>query len=312
MNNTSILWEEKNLIEQPTKLESNQTFVRSDGINEIKNESVKNGCEDIGKRKEWKRNCPNCGKELIYSSKRWFYTNRKYNKVCRSCIRKLKGLHPPSKEGIKLLSNHKIKIGKSIKEWHKTSIHPMLGKKHKIDTILLLKESHKGNNNGMYGKKHTLKTRLKISKTRIEKRIPGPKMTDEGLRILRVKRIMEIEKDKFNGNQVIPSFNKKSCEVFKKLNEKLNLSGMFATNGGEYHIKKLGYFLDYYEPNKNVVIEWDERNHYNVDGTLKNDDVRRQKEITNYLKCRFYRINQGDFNEEKVIKEINDYITNKQ
>ena len=40
----------------------------------------------------------------------------------------------------------------------------------------------------------------------------------------------------------------------------------------------------------NVVIEIDESNHYNPDGTLKEKDVQRQKEIENFLKCKFIRI----------------------
>lgn len=47
-NNT--LWEEKNLIEPLKKLENKQTSVLNDGINGTKNASVKNECEDIGKK----------------------------------------------------------------------------------------------------------------------------------------------------------------------------------------------------------------------------------------------------------------------
>lgn len=56
-----------------------------------------------------------------------------------------------------------------------------------------------------------------------------------------------------------------------------------------YHIKELGYFTDGYIPELNLVIEVDERHHY-IDETLKIKDLERQKEIEEYLKCKFMRI----------------------
>lgn len=96
------------------------------------------------------------------------------------------------------------------------------------------------------------------------------------------------------------------------MNGVLNLNGIFATNGGEYHIKELGYFVDYYDKEKNLVIEWDENSHYNVNGSLKENDILRENEIKNHLKCKFYRIKQTNFNEEMVIKGLNEYIANKE
>ena len=85
-NSTSILWEEKNLIEQSTKSENKSTSVLNDGINEIKNVSAKNECEDIGSRKKWIRKCPKCNKEMNYYSKHGYEGAKKINRDCRSCI----------------------------------------------------------------------------------------------------------------------------------------------------------------------------------------------------------------------------------
>lgn len=41
---------------------------------------------------------------------------------------------------------------------------------------------------------------------------------------------------------------------------------------------------------KNVVLEVDEKHHFDVNGNLKKKDVIRQKEIENFLKCKFLRI----------------------
>ena len=58
-----------------------------------------------------------------------------------------------------------------------------------------------------------------------------------------------------------------------------------ALNGGEYHIKELGYWVDGYDVEKNVVIEYHEKHHYLPKQNEK--DKKRQKEIIETLKCKF-------------------------
>jgi very-short-patch-repair endonuclease len=52
----------------------------------------------------------------------------------------------------------------------------------------------------------------------------------------------------------------------------------------------LGYWLDGYDKEKNVVIEADEIHHFDIDGNLREKDIIRQKEIEAQLKCKFLRI----------------------
>jgi len=85
------------------------------------------------------------------------------------------------------------------------------------------------------------------------------------------------------------NFNPTACEYFDWLNKFMGWNGQYATNGGEKEVR--GYFLDYYEPSLNLVIEWDEPGHY-VRGVLREKDIRRQQEIIKELKCEFYRYNQ--------------------
>jgi hypothetical protein len=54
--------------------------------------------------------------------------------------------------------------------------------------------------------------------------------------------------------------------------------------------KELGYFVDGYDKENNVVYEWDEKRHFNKDGSLKSKDVLRENEIKQFLKCKFIRI----------------------
>ena len=67
---------------------------------------------------------------------------------------------------------------------------------------------------------------------------------------------------------------------------------MHAENGGEFHIKELGYWVDGYSPSKNIVFEFDEPSHFDKNGLLKKRDQIRQKEIEQYLKCIFIRIRE--------------------
>ena len=59
-------------------------------------------------------------------------------------------------------------------------------------------------------------------------------------------------------------------------------------NGGEFYIKELGYWLDGYDKENNVVYEFDEKYHDNQ--KQKQKDMLRQQDIINHLKCNFIRI----------------------
>jgi hypothetical protein len=64
-----------------------------------------------------------------------------------------------------------------------------------------------------------------------------------------------------------------------------------AENGREFYIKELGYWVDGYDAENNVVYEFDEPHHFR-NGILREHDVRRQAEIEQHLNCRFIRIKQ--------------------
>ena len=156
----------------------------------------------------------------------------------------------------------------------------------------------------MFGKHHTDETRRKISETRKARKIPGPKISEDGRRRLRLKRIHEIEVDRNNGHQIVPSFNKSACKFFDRVNAELGWNGKYATNGGEYFVADLGYWVDYYEPIRNVIVEWDERQHFNVDGTLKQSDIDRQRQIVEKLGCKFFRYDERHAKLEDFLNEL--------
>lgn len=108
----------------------------------------------------------------------------------------------------------------------------------------------------------------------------------------RIDKIKEIEQNIKDGNQITPVYNKNACKLFDKISEEKNIHIQHAMNGGEYYIKELGYWLDGYDKDNNVVYEYDEKRHFS-NGKLKEKDVIRQEEITNFLRCEFIRIKEG-------------------
>ena len=89
----------------------------------------------------------------------------------------------------------------------------------------------------------------------------------------------------------MPNYNPSSIPLIEKYARENGFKFQHAENGGEYHVKELGYFLDAYDKENNVALEIDERHHYDIHGNLNCRDVKRQNEIIEHLGCRFVRIN---------------------
>ena len=120
---------------------------------------------------------------------------------------------------------------------------------------------------------HTEATAKKISMTmKIVRNDPTAK------RQARKQALERISKSLETGVQIFPFYNKRACDYFRQFDEINQTRGRYATNGGEYFVKTLGYFLDYINHEKKLIIEWDEEQHYRG-GKLKQHDVIRQREI---------------------------------
>jgi len=140
------------------------------------------------------------------------------------------------------------------------------------------KKARIGPDNGMFGKHHTEES---IKKMRDKEVTPE---TRKKMRISSLKRIEDRDGICF------PNYNKDACKLIEQYGKEHGYNFQHAENGGEYHIKELGYFVDGYDKEKNVVIEYDEEYHFNYNGTLKKKDARRQKEIIEEKNCKFIRI----------------------
>lgn len=165
---------------------------------------------------------------------------------------------------------------------------PFKGKHHTKKTIQKILDSDGYKNRivkGKYQPPCTKQHRIKISEANT-----GKKRTAVHKLNYRISAIKRIEKNKFLGNKIITNFNPDACKIIDKYGKKHGYNFQHAMNGGEYHIKELGYFLDGYDNTKNIAIEIDERHHFDLNGKLKEKDVIRQNEIQSHLNCEFIRI----------------------
>jgi len=141
-----------------------------------------------------------------------------------------------------------------------------------------------GRNNPMYGKTTSDKQKQGvIERNKNNKWALGCKHSEETKRKYSQMRIGNTYmKDAIkNGYKIMsppPNYNPRACAWFYLFDLKHCTSGEYATNGGEHSISELGYWVDYYNPDLKLIMEWDEEHHY-VGNKLKQQDVERQKEI---------------------------------
>ena len=106
------------------------------------------------------------------------------------------------------------------------------------------------------------------------------KETRKKIRLSILKRIAELK------GKVTPRYNPAACQKIDEYGKRHGYSFQHAENGGEFHIPELGYWVDGYDKEKNVVVEYYERWHQ---GTQEHDEQRKE-EIVNQLGCKFIEI----------------------
>ena len=137
--------------------------------------------------------------------------------------------------------------------------------------------------NSMRGKTHSEETKQKISES--EKGRIVSEDTKRKMRLATIKRIED------RNGVVFPNYNKNSIPILEAKAKELGITDLqHAENGGEFHIKELGYWVDGYSSEKNMVIEYYEKFH----SRRKEKDELRKQEIINHLGCVFIEICEND------------------
>lgn len=240
---------------------------------ELEIDKKKNTVQQI----KWKRNCPGCNKE-IFHTKKWVRDKfDKLQKKCKSCGSYNKGkiLDLSVKEKI---SNANRGMIRSLEARMKMSI-SQTGRKHTEET----KQKMSKDGNGMYG----------VHRYDTQNPFHGKTHTNEARRKMRIaacKRVLELQRNDKDGR--INNIGLKEGEYFDSIEKERSWNGIYYKKSKkQFLVENIGYFVDYYEPNLNIVVEYDEPRHY-VYGNLKVKDTKRMIEIKNYLRCKFFRFSE--------------------
>jgi hypothetical protein len=228
-----------------------------------------------------------------------------YGEICKKCGKK----HIPA---LGMLNKHHSK-----ESLEKMSISlKNAWKNMNLDTLQLLKlkqsKRMSGKNNPLYGRvtkgfsghiqKEESKNKMKKAmigrkasietSKKISEKLTGIKRTEEDKKHYRISAIKRIERQKFNGEKLIPSIGKDETLILNGIEKVLNYKIC-----RQYSVA--GYFLDGYIPELNIAFEVDEKKHFDNNGKLLEKDVNRQKEIEKELSCQFVRIDcRGDLNSQ--------------
>lgn len=240
------------------------------------------------------KNCPSCNKYVFYKD-RWSLTESiSKNRKCRSCS---KIGHPST-----IHKNGKVPkktLQKMRKSWFKKGQRPKNADFRKGKTLeeIYGKEKSKELKIMMSNRVMSFQSNKKRSISCIKAGCgygnKGRKTSNRLKRLFRKQMVERLLKTHTNFH---PSYNVNACKYFDQLNKKNECNIQHALNGGEYFIKELSYWLDGYDKENNIVYEWDERRHFNKDGTLKDKDVLRENEIKNFLNCKIIRIKDPKIN----------------
>lgn len=115
-----------------------------------------------------------------------------------------------------------------------------------------------------------------------------PKIYERTPEIRKKNRLAAIKRIKNQNGQIKPNFNSFACKIIDKYGKQNGYNFQHALNGGEFHIKQLGYWVDGYDKDKNVVIEYYEKSHRSKS---ERDNIRKQ-EIIDFLGCNFIEIKE--------------------
>lgn len=240
--------------------------------------------EDVTYTLYFKCKC-DCGKEIIVAGpslksgntkscgcffKEALFFEERTKKISKTWFRKGQRPH-----------NADLRKGKSIED--------IYGKEKSVE----LKEKM---SNRIRTVEENIKRSLSCKKSRCGFGNKGRRCTPENRKKARIRSIAML---KATNVRFHPGYNKRGCEFFDKLSKYTGNAIRHALNGGEYHIQELGYWVDGYDKENNIVYEFDEKYlHYDVYGNLREKDILKQKEIIEFLKCRFIRIKWDEVDED--------------
>lgn len=221
------------------------------------------------KEKIWIRICPRCNNNIKHTYKYSYLKGIKENKLCSVCSKKQTGLNNKGKFKSQECKNI---ISKKLID------HPSLkGNKERNDKIskkLLGRDVLSWYNRKSFILKKCIvcDKEIKVQQYRINTNHFCSRNCQTNY-----YHYYKIWK---------PRFNPKACQIIEEYGKHHGYNFQHALNGGEYYIKELRYFVDGYDKEKNVVIEYYEKHHKN----FKKRDLERKNKIIKLLNCKFIEL----------------------
>lgn len=245
---------------------------------------------------EFSKECPSCGVLIFYTRKDTLKDSISKNRECKKCAKK--GTIPSFIINGEILPEV---LEKTSKTWFKKGDRPKNADERKGKSLIDLYGEDKANEILI-----KYQNRIQSEESNNKRKETMIKRWEEGIfdtvnrvcteNAKNIHRINMVKRLKETFTNFHPPYNVKACEYFNLLMEENNIYIQHALNGGEYHIKELGYWVDGYDVKNNIVYEFDEKHHFNKNGQLSNKDIERQNKIINHLNCNFVRIKWSDIN----------------
>jgi hypothetical protein len=264
---------------------------------------------DVINIKKFHKNCPECNKIQEYSCRSSLNLANRKNTKCYSCISKKripwnlgkKGSQVAWNKGLTKETDERVKRyglsqrGKTISyDQRKKMSEKMKGKipwnknkkgvysKESLDKMSKNSNRYwKGKHLPEYiknkiikkntGRHHSYETKIKLSNLN-----KGKKLSESTKQKIRQFSIERIKKQ-----GIVAAYNPKACNFIDVLNDVYGWNLQHAMNGGEKII--YGYYLDGYDEKRNIIFEYDEPHHYDVNGNLKLKDQKRQENLIKHL-----------------------------
>lgn len=268
--------------------------------------------------------CIVCGNKRIFKS-----FSKGYSRYCsKKCLYNDKDLQ--TKKTIKSEKTKMERYGDFRKAWNKgltkeTSESVRInGERSSITKKIKYKDGSLIH--PMKGRIHTKEARRKMSVTR-KKYLDNLFSTEEGYELYcntkkkEMKLFVEshpewIEKIRLKSieNRILklgyyPNYNRSACNFFEILNRTLKIEGKYAESGGEFYISEIGFFLDFFDENNKIIIEWDEAHHFYKNGELKKKDILRQEKIEKmFPDFMFIRIKDFNLEDKDIFNDNIKYI----
>jgi len=271
------------------KLEIKTENVLDDLEIEIVNDSTLKECRNTTKNEIWKRNCPICNVEIVVKDEKYYKKCVKLNSNCLNCgikkryksIQKKKLIErfcPQCNKQLNKRQSNIISLCKQCAAKKRYTENPNI--KARLSSGLKDRKYASKNDPRPYSREcpkckktlyHTSISYVTTHKNSLCKPCAAKNSVDK-LGNVSIKN---------------PSYNKFGCSLIDEYGKVHGYNFQHALNGGECRF--LGYYVDGYDKDKNVVIEYDEKYHFSF-GKLRDKDIKRMNEIVEYLKCKFIRL----------------------